>query len=42
MWERSYGDADFIPTAEYSLDDGSQALAEAGYVVAVGRSAMRM
>jgi len=37
-----YGDVDFIPTAEYSLDDGSRALAEAEYVVTVVRSAMQV
>ena len=36
-----YGDVDFIPTAEYSLADATQAAAEAEFVVAVVRASMR-
>ncbi|MDQ7793534.1 MAG: HEPN domain-containing protein [bacterium] len=37
-----YGDVDFIPTLEYSEADGRQALADAEYVVAAVRRAVRV
>lgn len=36
-----YGDVDFIPTEEYTLEDATRAEADAGWVVELARAAIR-
>lgn len=36
-----YGDIDFIPTEEYTLDDANEAIEGANYVVSIARRLMR-